>query len=166
MTDGSWAPALAALLDNELTGTFGGVLFQVTALTSFDASSVEVVWTDGPPMYAVDVIIRRSAAYFEVSFLGPRPRLARGCISKRRTMSPEAEEQLLSLLGSALGIEEFDLEHVHPTPPLLAAPGGRTTAGTVPEFLDVLFERTSFCTQCPAPSSGGSVACPCIIPRD
>lgn len=162
MTERPWAPALADLLDSELARTFGGVSFQVTALSSYDASSVEVAWTDGPPLYAVDVIIRRSAAAFEVNFLGPRPCLARGCISKRRTMSPEAEEQLLSLLGSALGIDEFDMERIHPTPPLLAPLGGRFTVGSVPEFLDALFEKTSFCTQCPAPASGGSVACPCI----
>ena len=154
---------VAERLRSELGRNFGGVPFQVTAVPGYGLSTVEVVWTDGPPLYAADVVVRQTMARLTEE-IGSGKKLS--CrISKRRTMSPDAEEKILSLLGSALGIEEFDMETVHPTPPLLARPEGHFTEGTIPEFMDLFFEKMTFCHECPAPASGGNLPCPCIIVR-
>ena len=155
------AHQVAERLRSELGRNFGGVPFQVTAVPGYGLSTVEVVWTDGPPLYAADVVVSQTMRRFERETGADSLQSCR--ISKRRTMSPDAEEKILSLLGSALGIEEFDMERTHPTPPLLARPEGRFTEGTIPEFMDLLFEKMTFCHECPAPASGGDLPCPCII---
>lgn len=165
MTAHSRTLAAVAFLSTDLTQSFGGVEFQVTVMGARDTSPIEVAWTDGPPLYAVDVVVRRAALHYGRNNGETPDHSFAALVSKRRTMSQEAEEEILSLLGSALGLEEFDMERIHPTPPFLAGANRRFTAGTVPEFMDDLFEKTSFCTQCPAPTSGGAVDCPCIIVR-
>jgi hypothetical protein len=147
-------------LRTDLGRNFGGVLFQVTAVTAYDTSTIEVVWTDGPPLYAADAVVSQTMRRFEKE-AGPE-RLSNCLISKRRTMSPRTEAKILSLLADALGTQELDAEQVHPTPPLLTRQEDRVEMGTVPEFLDLLFEQLSFCRECPAPASGGKVPCPCI----
>ena len=159
---GAIAGKVAECLRHELRSYFGGVAFQVTPETDYGTSIIEVAWADGPPLYAADVVVRQTMRRLREE-IGHGQELSSCRISKRRTMSPDAEEKILGLLGSALGIEEFDMDAIHPTPPLLARPEGRFTEGTIPEFLDLLFEKLSFCRECPAPASGGDLPCPCII---
>ena len=162
MTAGSWVPDAAAFLSSDLSSSFGGVEFQIAASQVFAGSGIAVSWTDGPPLYAVEIVVARSACRFELVQWGAQTSQVAGIVTKRRTMSPHAEAKILSLLADALGTHELDAEHVHPTPPLLTEPGDRVEMGTVPEFLDLLFERMTFCRECPAPTSGGNVLCPCI----
>ncbi len=157
---------LAAALHRDLTRAFGGVVFRVLSESTQGTSLIEVEWVDGPPLYAAEAVVRKTVLSYTND--GGTGHNVPHRISKRRTMSLDAEEKILSLLGTALGleIEDFDSETLHPTPPLLALPHQRFTAGTVPEFMDRLFERMPFCTHCPAPTSGGGVKCPCILTAD
>ena len=159
---GAIAGKIAGRLRRELGRNFGGVRFEVTPVTDYGTSIIEVAWADGPPLYAADVVVRQTMRRLTEE-IGHGQELSSCRISKRRTMSPDAEEKILGLLGSALGTEELDMDAIHPTPPLLARPEGRFTEGTIPEFLDLFFEKMSFCRECPAPASGGDLPCPCII---
>lgn len=150
----------AKRLRTDLDRSFGGVLFRVTAVTAYDTSTIEVVWTDGPPLYAADIVVSRTMRRLE-SETKPE-RLPHCRVSKLRTMSPRAEAKMLSLLADALGTQELDADQVHPVPPMLARQEDRLEMGTVPEFLDLLFEETTFCRECPAPTWGGKMQCPCI----
>ena len=137
-------------LRTDLDRNFGGVLFHVTAVTACDTSVIEVVWTD--------VVVSQTMRRFK-----KEAETLQSCrISKRRTMSPHAEAKILSILADALGTQKLDAEQMHPIPPLLTKQGNHSHMGTVPEFLDLLFEEMSFCRECPAPTWGGKMPCPCI----
>ncbi|MBP3036446.1 hypothetical protein J2M53_09290 [Arthrobacter sp. zg-ZUI100] len=162
MTAGSWVPDAAAFLSSDLSSSFGGVEFQLAPSQDFASSGIAVSWTDGPPLYAVEIVVARSACRFELVHWGVQTCQVAGIVTKRRTMSPHAEAKILSLLADALGTHELDAEQVHSTPPLLTLQDDRCEMGTLPEFLDRLFEQMTFCRECPAPTSGGNVLCPCI----
>ncbi|MET4060432.1 hypothetical protein ABIB35_001980 [Arthrobacter sp. UYP6] len=148
MKDPLWPTEVSERLREYLSGTFTGVQFQTAPLAVYDVVTLDVSWTDGPALHEVDLVALQIVLRLHLDTWGTSneagSRIDR--ISKRRTMSPVAEEMLLKVLAADLGTGpgEQDLERFYTLPPVLAASRYRAEKGTIPEFLDLLFEATSF----------------------
>lgn len=146
MTDHLWPNEVAGRLADFLAEAFPGVRFRAVPMVACDVATLDVAWTDGPPLHEVDMLALEFVLRVQLDGWGTpvRPRIDR--VSNRRTMSPEAEETLLKTLAGDMGlaVEQLDMDQVYSLPPVLASARYRMEKGTVPEFLDLLFEATSF----------------------
>ena len=59
-------------------------------------------------------------------------------------------------------VRELDMDQLYLLPPILAASRYRPEKGTVPEFLDLLFEATSFSMVSPA-GKPSNLTCTCAL---
>ena len=143
-----WPTEVSDRLTEHLSGAFNGVRFRALPLVVYDVVTIDVAWTDGPALHEVDPVALQFVLRWHLDTWGTcqdaGTRIDR--ISNRRTMSPAAEEMLMKVLTAELGTVpgEQDLECFYALPPVLAASRYRAEKGTIPEFLDLLFEATSF----------------------
>lgn len=146
MIEHLWPLEVAGNLRDFLADAFRGVQFQAVPLVACDVATIDLAWTDGPPLHEVDVLALEFVLRVHLDAWGSevQPRIDR--VSNRRTMSPAAEEMLSKVLAAELAIDLRDLDRnrVYPLPPVLAASRYCPERGTIPEFLDLLFEATSF----------------------
>lgn len=170
MEDHRWAAEVSGRLSTFLEGSFTGVQFQVLPLVAYDVATIDVAWTDGPPLHEVDLIALEYVLRLHLDLCaaadGLGPRIDR--ISKRRTMSPVVENRLLKVLAANLDteVEDLDMERMYPLPPVLAAARSGSDKGMVPEFLDLLFEATSIrCVEASYVGFGepDSLLCRCVL---
>ncbi len=126
MEDHWWAVQVAGRLSTLLEDAFAGVQFQVLPLVAHDVATIDVAWTDGPPLHEVDLIAMEYVLCVHGDLCaaadGSGPRIDR--ISKRRTMSPSMEERLLEVLAVNLAteVEHLDMERMYPLPPVWPEP--------------------------------------------
>lgn len=146
MKHSSWPQKVAENLRDFLAEAFPGVQFQAVPLVACDVATIDVAWTDGPSLHEVDLLALEFVLriHLDAWGAGVQPKIDR--ISNRRTMSQAAEALLFEALAAdmALDTRDLDANRVYPLPPVLASSRYCPQAGTVPEFLDLLFEATSF----------------------
>lgn len=148
MEDHLWPTEVSEGLSRFLSGTFSGVTFQADPFIVHNVLTIDVAWTDGPALHEVDLVALQFILSLHLdtwgTFLETDTRIDR--ISKRRTLSPAAEEMLMKILADDLGTasEQPDTERLYSLPPVLASSRYRPKNGTFPELLDLLFEATSF----------------------
>lgn len=146
MTDHLWPKEVAGRLADFLSEAFPGVRFRAVPLVALDVATLDLAWTDGPPLHEVDLLALEFVLRIQLDCWGTPvgPRIDR--VSNRRTMSPGVEETLLKTLAADMGlaVEQLDMDQVYSLPTVLASARYRMEKGTVPEFLDLLFEATSF----------------------
>lgn len=135
-------------MSEHLSGAFAGVNFRAVPLEVYDVATIDVAWTNGPALHEVDVVALQFILRLHLDTWGTC-RASGICIdriSKRRTMSPAVEEMLLDVLAADLGTgtDCLDTERLYALPPVLAGCRYGAEKGTIPEFLDLLFESTSF----------------------
>lgn len=164
-----WPVEVSGRLTELLADAFNGVHFQTSPLVAYDVTTLDVAWTDGPPLHEVDSVALGFVLRLHLDAWGTplSDNITIDRISKRRAMSPAAEEMLMRTLAAELGtdLEDMDMERIHPLPPVLASSRYRAQSGTIGEFLDQLFEATSFSG---APSSlcsggAGTLLCRCSL---
>ncbi|WP_341394460.1 hypothetical protein [Arthrobacter sp. G119Y2] len=146
MMEHPWPCDVAEHLRAFLAEAFPGVQFQAVPMVAYDIATIDVSWTDGPSLHEVDMLALEFVLRVHLDAWGTRihPKIDR--VSNRRTMSPAAEDMLSKALAAdmALDFRDLDVDRVYPLPPILASSRYCPRAGTVPEFLDLLFEATSF----------------------
>ena len=154
MTDHLCPTDVSGRLSALLSDAFPGVQFQAVSMVAYDVATIDVAWIDGPSLHEVDLLALNFVLRAHLDSWGTPVRTKIDRISKRRTMSPPTEEMLLQVLASDLGINaaDADMEQVFALPPMLVSARYCAEKGTVPEFLDLLFESTSF-------SAAGQYAC-------
>lgn len=152
MTDYSWPAEVAERLRMFLTEAFPGVQFQAVPLVAYDIATIDLAWTDGPTLHEVDLLALEFVLRIHLDAWGTQVQSRIDRVSNRRTMSPVVEAKLLEALAADTGsdVRELDMDQVYALPPILAASRYRPEKGTVPEFLDLLFEATSFSMVSPA----------------
>ena len=166
MADPGGPSEISGQLSVLLAEAFTGVQFQVSPLVVFDVTTLDVVWTDGPTLHEVDLVALEFVLHQQMEcwdgFPDAPARIDR--ISKRRTMSPATEEMLRKVLVAALGIaeREFGGERMYPLPPALTSLRHRAENGTPTEFMDQLFEATSF-SPAEAADKPGAPLCRCEL---
>lgn len=169
MKDHRWAAEVSDKLSTFLEGAFTGVQFQVLPLVAYDVATIDVAWTDGPALHEVDLMAMEWVLRLPLDLCaaadGLGPRIDR--ISKRRTMSPGVEDRLLKVLAADLDteVEDLDMHRMYPLPSVLA-PSRCCATGTVSEFLDQLFESTSFSGAGALSGGGGGsdpLLCRCVM---
>lgn len=172
MTDRLWPTEVSGRLSELLAAAFTGVRFQIVPLAAYEITTLDVAWTDGPSLHEVDEVALDFVLRAHLDSWGTPRTLRIDRISKRRTMSPSVEERLLKVLASEMGMDagRVDMEKVHPLPPALGSVRYSAEKGTVREFLDMLFEATSFAAaelNAAEPDAGGrepgGLLCRCTL---
>ena len=164
MTDHQWPAEVAERLREFLSGAFPGIHFHVVPLVAYDIATIDVAWTDGPSLHEVDLLALEFVLRIHLDAWGSAVGSRIDRVSNRRTMSPAVEGMLLEALASDLGsdVRNLDMDQVYLLPPILAASRYRPEKGTVPEFLDLLFEATSFSTASPD-GKPSTLPCSCAL---
>ena len=146
MDEQLWLEDVSEQLSCLLEEAFAGVQFDVVPLVARHVATLDVSWTDGPSLQEVDLLALEFVLRSELDVWGTSSRLRIDRISKRRSMSPAIEEELLRILRADWGINvaELDMEQFYPLPSILRRMRSCPGRGTVPEFLDLLFEATGF----------------------
>lgn len=148
MKDHFWPTEVSERLSEHLAGAFTGVDFRTAPLEVYDVATIDVAWTNGPALHEVDLVALEFILRANLDTWGtPQASGVRiDRISKRRTMSPAAEEMLMKVLAADLGVgaDDPDIERLHALPPVLTGCRFGADKGTILEFLDLLFESTSF----------------------
>lgn len=151
---------LAGQLQARLAEEFPATAFTVDPLAAHGSATLDVSWTDGPPLHEVDAVSQRFVLGLDVDTwtTGGRHRLEK--VGKRRTMSPEAERILLDALKSELDIVDGEPDRTYPLPGCLRAPGRSTARAETGELLDLLFESVSFAAGQRAELTMARCCCP------
>ncbi|WAP52044.1 hypothetical protein OL239_01585 [Arthrobacter sp. ATA002] len=146
MTDHPWPTEVSDSLRTFLTEAFPGVQFHAVPLVAYDVATIDLAWTDGPSLHEVDLLALDFVLRIHLDVWGTRTSTSIDRVSSRRTMSPAAEQMLLNMLAEdmALSVPALDMNRVYSLPPLLSSSRYRVEKGTIAEFLDLLFEATSF----------------------
>lgn len=169
MTDHSWPTEVSGQLGGFLADTFAGVEFHAAPLVAQDIVTIDVAWTDGPSLHEVDLLALEFVLRIHLDRSDTPVRLSIDRISKRRTMSPSVEATLLKILATDMGVDPGELGkgEVYPLPPVLGSARYSAERGTVSEFLDLLFEATSFDPEGPQAElpvgAVDSLACRCVL---
>lgn len=167
MNDRLWHAEVSRRLSDLLTDAFSGVQFEVVPLVALHVATLDVSWTDGPSLQDVDSLALEFVLRIQLESWGTPDRFRIDGISKRRSISPAVEEELLKMLCTDLGMNvmELDMERFYALPSILGSLRYSPENGTIPEFLDLLFEATSF-SAAPAVEVGeGSTALQCRCAR-
>lgn len=164
MTDHQWPADVAERLREFLSEAFPGIHFQVVPLVAYNIATIDVAWTDGPCLHEVDLLALEFVLRIHLDAWGSDAHSRIDRVSNRRTMSPVVEGMLLEALAAdmARDVRELDLDQVYLLPPILAASRYRPEKGTVSEFLDLLFESTSFNMVSPA-EKPSTYPCTCAL---
>jgi hypothetical protein len=164
MTDHLWPAEVAERLREFLSEAFPGIHFQAVPLVAYDIATIDVAWTDGPSLHEVDLLALEFVLRIHLDTWGTPVQSRIDRVSNRRTMSPVVEGMLLEALAADMASEvrELDMDQLYLLPPILAASRYRPEKGTVPEFLDLLFEATSFSMVSPA-GKPSNLTCTCAL---
>ena len=146
MEEQLWLEDVSRRLSDLLEEAFAGIRFDVVPLVARHVATLDVSWTDGPSLHEVDLLALEFVLRTELDVWGTSSRFRIDRISKRRSMSPAIEEELLRILRADWGINatELDMEQFYPLPSILRRMRSSPEKGTIPEFLDLLFEATGF----------------------
>lgn len=168
MKDYFWPGEVSERLSEHLAGAFTGVDFRTTPLEVYDVATIDVAWTNGPALHEVDLVAMEFILRATLDAWGMPPSRTSGVsidrISKRRTMSPDVEDMLMKVLAADLGVgvDYPDVERLHALPPVLTGCRFGAEKGTILEFLDLLFESTSFTGE-EAVGGQDSLLCRCTL---
>ena len=166
MKDHLWFAEVSGRLSSLLTEAFTGIQFDVVPLVACDIATLDVSWTDGPSLHDVDSLALQFGLRIQLESWDAPHRLHIDRISKRRNISPAVEEELLTTLCADLEMkEELDMERLYSPPPIVRSLRHCPETGTVPEYLDLLFEATSF-NAAPGAADGSDLAvlqCRCAL---
>ncbi|WP_461171191.1 hypothetical protein [Arthrobacter sp. Z1-15] len=167
MKDRLWLAEVSGRLSGLLTEAFTGIQFDVVPLVACDVATLDVSWTDGPSLHDVDTLALQFVLRIQLESWDAPHRLHIDRISKRRNISPAVEEELLTRLCADLETKmtELDMERLYSLPSILGSLRHCPEAGTVPEYLDLLFEATSFHARPAAVDASGlrTLRCRCVL---